>query len=61
MRLADQILQSINTHQWEGVPTGPTGPNLQSPALTDAAHTLRGPLSWRMQGARKGSGVQADG
>jgi predicted dehydrogenase len=52
MRLADQILQAIHAHQWEGVPTGPTGPHLQPQTLTDSGHALRGPLSWRLQGAR---------
>jgi predicted dehydrogenase len=30
MRLADQILRSLNTHHWDGSPTGPAGP-LQLP------------------------------
>ncbi len=55
MRLADQVLQSLNHHAWEGLPDGPTGPHdLPAPAF-DSSHTLRGPISWRMQGARQGT------
>ncbi len=55
MRLADQILQAIHAHQWDGVPTGPIGPHLHPQVLTDSGHALRGPLSWRLQGSRQGS------
>ncbi len=55
MRLADQILQGINTHEWEGVPTGPTGPHdLPAPLGTATTNpALRGPISWRNARARQ--------
>ena len=55
MRLADQILQQINTHQWEGVATGPVGPHLQPATAPEPTSALRGPISWRNRNARKGS------
>jgi predicted dehydrogenase len=61
MRLAGQILHSMETHEWEGLPTGPTGPQHLPPPVT--AHTssvLRGPVSWRTrQGRSSSSGTPA--
>lgn len=55
MNLADQVLQSLNSHAWEGDPSGPVGP-LEPPIPSfGAAHTLRGPISWRIQGSRQSS------
>lgn len=55
MRLADQVLKSLNSHAWEGAAAGPVGPlNTPAPSL-EPAHTLRGPISWRIQGARQAS------
>ena len=49
MKLADQILRSINAHKWENV-----GQNAAEAAtLSQAGHALRGPLSWRIQGNRR--------
>lgn len=60
MRLADQVLRSLNSHAWEGVPTGPTGPrDIPAPAF-EPGHALRGPISWRIQGARQSSPTQAN-
>jgi predicted dehydrogenase len=52
MRLADQVLRSLNGHTWEGVPDGPTGPHhIPVPGL-DTAHALRGPISWRLKDSK---------
>jgi predicted dehydrogenase len=60
MRLADQVLRSLNGHTWEGVPGGPTGPHqIPVPGL-DPAHALRGPISWRLRDART-SGSHSNG
>jgi predicted dehydrogenase len=60
MRLADQVLQSINSHQWEGVATTPPArPDLGTPhAATSPA--IRGPISWRNAKARQGSSAPAN-
>lgn len=60
MRLADQILRSVQGHQWEGSPSGPTGPHLLSSPGYDSGHTLRGPISWRIQGSRQGTQTPLD-
>ncbi len=52
MRLADQVLRSLNSHAWEGLTEGPTGPHVIPVPGFDPAHTLRGPISWRLQGAK---------
>ena len=58
MRLADQVLQSLNSHAWEGDPTGPTGPHEIPAPSFEAGHALRGPISWRHPGL---AAVGADG
>jgi predicted dehydrogenase len=58
MRLADQILQSIDAHQWEGTPSGPVGPHPPSVPGAEPGHALRGPISWRLQGSKTGSPAQ---
>jgi predicted dehydrogenase len=57
MRLADQILRAIDTHEWEGVPTGPTGPHVLPAPLGTPSPVLRGPISWRNTRARQGQGI----
>ena len=53
MRLADLILSSLNHHAWEGDDSGPTGPReIPLPAF-GSGHAMRGPISWRIQGARQ--------
>jgi predicted dehydrogenase len=62
MRLADQVLQSLNSHAWEGVAAGPTGPH-ETPVPsfgTGPGHALRGPISWRIQGSRHSSTTSAN-
>jgi predicted dehydrogenase len=52
MRLADQVLRSLNSHSWEGLPGGPTGPHdLPAPGF-QPGHALRGPISWRLKDAK---------
>ena len=51
MRLADQILHSLNTHKWNEVEQQPAEPH----SAAQQGHTLRGPLSWRLQGQRSSS------
>jgi predicted dehydrogenase len=57
MRLADQVLQGINAHAWEGVPTGPTGPYVLPTPLGAPNPVLRGPISWRNARVRQGQGA----
>ena len=48
MRLADQVLRGINSHEWEGIPGGPTGPHdLPAPGTSPPNPAFRGPISWR--------------
>lgn len=60
MRLADQILRGIHAHQWEGMPTGPTGPHLASSPGYDPSHTIKGPHLWQIPSSRQGSQARAD-
>lgn len=55
MRLADRILQEINSHQWEGSPAGPIGPHLLPQPVAAPSSVLRGPLSWRNRSTRQGT------
>jgi predicted dehydrogenase len=57
MRLADQILRSINAHEWEGAPGGPTGPHVVPTPIGAPNPALRGPISWRTARVRQGSSV----
>jgi predicted dehydrogenase len=50
MGLADQILQSLRSHQWDGVSA--TVANSATPASPGTSHALRGPISWRLGSAR---------
>jgi predicted dehydrogenase len=59
LRLADQVLRSLNAHAWEGVPGGPTGPREIPAPSFEPAHTLRGPISWRIKDAKPSSMPQA--
>jgi predicted dehydrogenase len=60
MRLADQVLQEIRTHEWEGVPAGAhsqLGPPLGTDGPTEPSagprSAFRGPISWRNARARQ--------
>jgi predicted dehydrogenase len=59
MRLADQVLRGIDAHEWEGIPTGPTGPHALPNPLGTPNPALRGPISWRNARARQGQGQGA--
>lgn len=50
MRVADQVLQSLRTHEWEDVGSAGTSPTVPSGSAT--SHALRGPISWRLGTAR---------
>jgi predicted dehydrogenase len=45
MRLADQVLRSLQAHSWDGTTTDSVSP-------LDPAHALRGPISWRLPANR---------
>ena len=57
MKLADQILRSINAHKWENLGQNPA----EAATLSQAGHALRGPLSWRIQGSRTPSTASSSG
>ncbi|MFO0907909.1 MAG: Gfo/Idh/MocA family oxidoreductase [Isosphaeraceae bacterium] len=54
MRVADQVLQSLKSHRWDGLAT-----DSGSSAVPDPGHALRGPISWRLGAARQSSGSTA--
>ena len=49
MRLADQILKSLNAHHWDGDATVTPLPS-QS---VESASVLRGPHAWRIKNRRQ--------
>jgi predicted dehydrogenase len=49
LTLADQVLQSLNAHAWEGVADGPIGPRLQPAAINSG---IPAPKLWKHQAAR---------
>ena len=55
MRVADQVLQSLNAHQWEAPAAPAVGPLAAANATADPGHPLRGPISWRMRAGRSAS------
>jgi len=55
IKLADRILRSIDTHEWEGLPTGPVGPHHLPQPITSQSSALRGPIAWRHRNARQGN------
>ncbi|MDX2038584.1 MAG: Gfo/Idh/MocA family oxidoreductase [Isosphaeraceae bacterium] len=52
MRLADQILRSLNTHHWEGLEEGPTGPRDLPEPIIEPIIGLQGPKTWKYHGVR---------
>ena len=52
IRLADQILRSLETHAWEGTADGPTGPHHLPEPLIEPIVNLPAPKSWRYRGLR---------
>ncbi len=60
MRLADQVLQSLNSHQWEGIESTPAArPDLAAPVAPNSP-AIRGPISWRNAKTRQGSSAPAN-
>jgi predicted dehydrogenase len=60
MRLADQVIQEIKAHRWEGAETGDVVGQLAGPVTTPRAiHTIRGPISWRVQGGARPTSLNA--
>lgn len=56
IRLADQVLRSLESHAWEGTPEGPAGPHRLPEPLVEPIANLPAPKSWRYRGARAESG-----
>ncbi len=52
IRLADQILRSLESHAWEGHVGGPTGPYHLPEPLAEPIVNLPAPKSWRYRGLR---------
>jgi len=52
IRLADQILRSLEAHAWEGTPEGPAGPHALPEPLAEPIIGLPAPKSWRYRGLR---------
>lgn len=59
MRVADQVLQSLNGHQWDGGSVA-AGLHPSTTPTADPGHALRGPISWRLRGTRS-AGAAAEG
>jgi predicted dehydrogenase len=59
--LADRVIKSLNTHHWEGIANGPTGP-LDLPAPTvEPIVGLAGPKAWKYHGIKpQDAPVRAD-
>jgi predicted dehydrogenase len=59
--LADRVIKSLNTHHWEGIPNGPTGP-LDLPApIVEPIVGLTGPKAWKYHGIKpQDAPVRAD-
>lgn len=54
MRLADQIVRGLESHQWEGRPDGPVGPRGMI-AFHEGSAAPPAPKSWRFRHARRGA------
>ena len=52
MRVADQVLKSLNAHTWDGRAADLLRPYEVSTTVPAAGHTIRGPITWRIQGTR---------
>jgi predicted dehydrogenase len=68
MRLADQVLQGIRTHEWEGVPAGAhtlpvPPPGAACPTEPSAAprSAFRGPITWRSARTRQNTPLPPEG
>lgn len=52
VRLADQVLQNLNNHCWEGAADGPTGPHVPTSPKVEPIAGLAGPTFWRPRANR---------
>lgn len=48
LRVAEQILQSLNRHEWEGHAEGPVGPHELPEPMAEPIAGLPGPKIWRL-------------
>ena len=55
IRVADQVLRSLNAHHWEGLEDGPTGPFDLPEPLIEPIIGLPAPKSWKYRGIRADS------
>jgi hypothetical protein len=53
MRLADQVLRSLEAHRWDAEPAATTTAAPRPPA--EAGSVLQGPHAWRLKGLRPAS------
>ncbi len=58
IRLADQVLRSLESHAWEGSEGGPTGPHHLPEPLVEPIIGLPAPKSWRYHTTRTDSSVR---
>ena len=52
IRVADQVLRSLEAHAWDGTPDGPAGPHHLPEPLVGPIANLPAPKSWRYRGIR---------
>ena len=52
LRLADQVLESLNAHRWDRPSDTPIDATPMHPSI-ETGHSLRGPIFWRNQAARQ--------
>ena len=60
IRLADQVLKSLQAHAWEGRPDGPTGPHHLPEPLAEPIVNLPAPKFLRYSGSRAESALKQD-
>ena len=52
MKLADQVLRSLESHRWDGSET-------RTPLPSDSSHALQGPHAWRIKSPKYSSNLEA--
>src|SRR5262249_37641835 len=60
MKVAGLVLESLNTHQWEGTAAGPVGPHQIPQPVSSPPSALRGPISWRSRARGRSSSPAGD-
>lgn len=60
IRLADQILRSLNSHAWEGRNDGPIGPRELPEPWNEPIANLSGPMMWRHKPVRQSTPHNTD-